>query len=78
MDYNTILNRFGFDSTNFVNKSLNAIETENGFIYEAEEAYKQSMCPNCNNEKFYVHSYKWIEIKLSTTIGFMNILELKE
>lgn len=44
MDYNTILNRFGFDSTNFVNKSLNVIETDDGYIYEVYEAFRQSIC----------------------------------
>ena len=34
MDFNTILTRFGFDSSNFVNKPVNAIEFEGGFIYE--------------------------------------------
>ena len=43
MDFNTLLTRFGFDSSNFVNKPLEAIKTNNGIIYEAKEAYKERM-----------------------------------
>lgn len=32
MDFNTLLTRFGFDSSNFVNKEINAIEFDDGFI----------------------------------------------
>jgi len=37
MDFNTILFRFGLDSSNFVNKTINQVETNDGFIYEVEE-----------------------------------------
>ena len=56
MDFNTMLTRFGFNSTNFVNKPVNAIEFEGGFIYEVEEAYSQCICPNCNHQFMFVHS----------------------
>ena len=58
MDYNTILIRFGFDSSNFTNKPLTMVETEYGFVYEVEEAYRQLICPHCNNNFLYIHSYK--------------------
>lgn len=77
MDYNTILNRFGFDSTNFVNKSLNVIETDDGYIYEVYEAFRQSICPNCNYEKLHIHSYKWVEVKLNTTINFNESIRIR-
>ena len=67
----------GFNSSNFVNKLINTIEFENGFIYEVEEEYRIRLCPHCNNEIVHVHSYKWIEIKLSTTIGYKEYLRIK-
>ena len=77
MDFNTILTRFGFDSSNFVNKPVNAIEFEGGFIYEVEEAYSQCICPNCNHQFMFVHSYKWIEINLCSTVGYKEYLRIK-
>ena len=62
MDFNTILTRFGFDSSNFVNKPVNTIEIEDGFIYEVDEAYYQHICPKCNHQFMFVHSYRWMEI----------------
>ena len=41
MDFNTILTRFGFDSSNFVNKPINDVELSNGKIYEVMEEYKR-------------------------------------
>ncbi len=60
MVFNTTLLRFGFDSSNFVNKPVNVIETNNGLIYEVEEDYKKQICPNCNYQYMFVHGYKWI------------------
>jgi len=77
MDFNTILTRFGLDSSCFVNKPLNRIEINGGFIYEVEEEYKVRICPNCNHHKLLVHTYKWIEIKLSTSINLKEILRVK-
>ena len=77
MDFNTILIRFGLDSSNFVNKTINQIETDNGFIYEVEEEYKSRICPHCNHQFMFVHNYKWIEIKLSSTIDVKEILRVK-
>ena len=72
-----MLTRFGFNSSNFVNKPVNAIEFEGGFIYEVEEAYSQCICPNCNHQFMFVHSYKWIEINLCSTVGLKEYLRIK-
>ena len=77
MDFNTLLTRFGFNSSNFVNKAINTIEFDHGFIYEVEEEYRLRLCPNCNNELLHIHGYKWIEIKLSSTIGQREYLRIK-
>ena len=77
MDFNTILTRFGFDSSNFVNKPVNTIEFGNGFIYEIEEDYESRICPHCNHNTLHIHSYKWIEIKLSSTLGVKEYLRIK-
>ena len=77
MDFNTILTRFGFDSSNFVNKPVNAIEIKDGYIYEVDEAYSQYICPNCNHQFMFVHAYKWMEINLSSTSGYKEYLRIK-
>lgn len=77
MDFNTILTRFGFDSSNFVNKPINVIVTEKGQIYETEEEYKQHICPYCNFQSVFIHDYSWINVKLSTTIDFKETLRIK-
>lgn len=77
MDFNTILFRFGLDSSNFVNKTINQIDFEGGKIYEVEEIKKPRICPNCMNEFMFVHTYKFITINLSTTIGFKEELRIK-
>ena len=48
MDFNTTLLRFGLDSSNFVNKPVNVIKTQDGIIYEVEENYRSHICPKCN------------------------------
>lgn len=77
MDFNTILTRFGFDSSNFVNKPINDVELSNGKIYEVMEEYKRHICPNCNNSSNSIHDYSWIKIKLTTTIGYKETLRIK-
>ena len=77
MDFNTLLTRFGFDSSNFVNKPLEAIKTNNGIIYEAKEAYKERICPFCNHPKLFVHDYKWIIVNLTSTINFKESLRIE-
>ena len=77
MDFNTTLLRFGLDSSNFVNKPIDVIETNDGLIYEVEEDYRQHICPHCNHPSLFIHDYNWIKIKLTTTIGFKEILRVK-
>lgn len=77
MDFNTLLTRFGFNSLNFVNKPIEPIPLGDGFIYEVEEDYRIRLCPFCNNDLLHIHSYKWIEIKLSSTIGRKEYLRIK-
>lgn len=77
MEFNTILMRFGLDSSNFVNKEMSPIKTDDGFIYEVEEEYKCRICPNCNHNHMLIHDYKWIKIKLSSTIALKEILRIK-
>lgn len=77
MDFNTTLLRFGLDTSNFVNKPIDIIETEGGCIYEVFEEYKEHICPKCNHPKMFIHGYKWINIHLSTTIGYKETLRVK-
>ena len=77
MDFNTFFIRFGFDSSNFVNKPPEIIETNDGYIYEVEEEYKQRICPFCNHQHLQIHDYKWIKINLSSTKGIKETLRIK-
>lgn len=77
MDFNTTLLRFGLDSSNFVNKPVNVIKTQDGIIYEVEENYRSHICPKCNYQSIFIHDYSWIKIKLTTTIGFKENLRIK-
>ena len=77
MDFNTLLIRFGLDVDNFVNRPINIIDIDNGQVYEIEEKYRHHICPKCNHSTLFIHDYSWIKIKLSTTIGFKEILRIK-
>ena len=57
MDFNTFFVRFGLDSSNFTNKPVEIIETPTGYIYEADEEYKQRICPNCNHQFLHIHFF---------------------
>lgn len=43
MDFNTILVRFGLESSNFTNKLLEVIKNGDDYFYQVEEAYKKSI-----------------------------------
>lgn len=55
MDFNTILVRFGLESSNFTNKLLEVIKNGDDYFYQVEEAYKKSICPYCNHQHLFVH-----------------------
>ena len=40
MDFNTILIKFGLESSNFTNKLLDVVQNGDDFFYVVEEAYK--------------------------------------
>ncbi len=77
MDNTIFFERFGLNANNFVNKHYESVTIKNGKIYEAEEQYRLRMCPNCCKTFMYVHSKRWVSIKLSTTIGLTEILRVK-
>ena len=62
MDFNTFFIRFGFDSSNFVNKPPEIIETNDGYIYEVEEEYRQRICPFCNHQHLQIHDYMFLNL----------------
>lgn len=72
MDFNTILTRFGFDSSNFVNKPINTIEFENGFIYEAEEEYKSRICSDCNHPALHYRNFKRFRARVMLILTYKN------
>ena len=77
MDFNTLFVRFGLDSSNFTNKPAFVVETKSGFVYEVDEGYKQRICPYCNHQFLHIHSYKWMAVKLGSTIGVKETLRIK-
>ena len=77
MDFNTFFLRFGLDSSNFINKPIEMVKSDNYFIYETEENKRDHLCPFCNSPNPFVHAYSWVEIKLTTTIAINEILRIK-
>lgn len=77
MDNTIFFERFGLNPDSFVNRVYDQIKTDNGFIYETEEAYRKRICPNCNNIFMNIHSYSWITRKLTSTIGREEELRIK-
>lgn len=77
MDFNTFFLRFGLDSSNFINKPIEMVKSDNCFIYETEENKRDHLCPFCNSPNPFVHAYSWVEIKLTTTIAINEILRIK-
>lgn len=77
MDFNIFLARFGLDSSNFINKVLEPIEFENGFIYEVEEQNKKRICPHCQHQFMRVHDRDIVTYKLNSTVGRTEILRVR-
>ena len=77
MDNTIFFERFGFDPNNFVNRKYEQIKTDDGFVYEVEEAIRQKICPHCNHQFMNIHSYSWMSKKISTTIGIKEKLRIK-
>lgn len=77
MDFNTLLLKFGFNSSDFVNKFIDPIEIDNGLIYEVEEAYKKHICPFCNYDRIRIHDYKYSEKTLNSISSFQEILRIR-
>ena len=65
MDFNTLLTRFGFDSSNFVNKESEPIEIEGGFAYEVEEKFRAKIMLILTYKK------RWCLFSKSTTLNFI-------
>ena len=57
MNYNTFLERFGLEPSNFKNKECFVGKTENGFIYHLEQSDERVECPYCGRIKLYIKGY---------------------
>ena len=77
MDNTIFFERFGLNPDSFVNRHYEQVKTDNGFIYEAEEAYRKRICPICNTYFLHVHSHRWITRRISTSIGLNETLRIK-
>lgn len=75
MDFNTILVKFGLESSNFTNKLLEVTKNGDDYFYHVEEAYKKSICPYCNHQYLFVHGYRWVTIKLDSDLKTKEILK---
>ncbi|MCF0108407.1 MAG: ISL3 family transposase [Bacilli bacterium] len=77
MDFNTLFLRFGLDSSNFVNQPIKQVPFADGYIYETEEEVKERICPYCHHPNMHIHTYKYISIKLTSTIRLKEELRIK-
>lgn len=53
MHFNTFLLRFGLNPNDFVDKPVEPIPFEHGFIYELEQKDSERECPFCHSHKVY-------------------------
>jgi transposase len=79
MDFNIFFCRFGLDSHQFRNKTIEPVSADkNNIIYEVEEQAKKRICPYCQHEFMFVHDYNWVEIKLNSTIMVKEFLRIRK
>ena len=53
MHFNTFLLRFGLNPEDFVDKPVEPIPFDKGFIYELEQKDSDRECPYCHSQKVY-------------------------
>jgi transposase len=78
MNFNIFLLRFGLDPDNFINKFLEPIKTEFGFIYEVEQRTDLRQCPTCKSHNSYVNNYFYIKINCSENNHLQDVLRIKK
>lgn len=62
MDFNTFLLRLGLNPADFVNKLVEPIKSDDGFIYELEQLDGDRICPHCHSTNCYIKEYKRVKI----------------
>lgn len=62
MDFNTFLFRLGLNPADFVNKPVEAIKSDDGFVYELEQLDGDRICPHCHSTNCYIKEYKIVKI----------------
>lgn len=78
MDFNTLLNRFGISSENFINQDNEPIPTENGFMYEVEQRKDFHVCPKCGSVHANILGYFYTETKCNQNENFTDVLRIKK
>ncbi|MCQ2794321.1 MAG: ISL3 family transposase [Bacilli bacterium] len=77
MDFNTILLRFGLDSSNFKNKLVEPIPFDGGFIYEVEQEINDRTCPICGNVQTHIQGHYFTKINSSSNNHIMDQLRIR-
>ena len=78
MDFNTLLNRFGISSENFINQENEPIPFKEGFIYEVEQRHDNHVCPNCGSTHSRITGYFYTETKCTQNENIKDILRIKK
>lgn len=58
MRFNTFLLRFGLNPEDYVDKPVESIPFEKGFIYKLEQKDSNHECPYCHSTKVYKKNTK--------------------
>lgn len=78
MNFNTILYRFGLDPDCFINEEVEAIKTDDGFIYPVRQRTDIRVCPECGSVSAYIHGYDEVTVNASNTDQIKDILLIKK
>lgn len=78
MDFNTFLFRLGLNPDNFVNKLVEPIRFDKGFIFELEQKDSYRQCPFCNSKNVYIKEYKTITITNKENINEVDLIKIKK
>ena len=78
MHFNTFLLRFGLNPEDFVDKPIDPIPFEDGFIYELEQADGLRVCPNCGSTNCYIKEHKNVIVRNNETIHKNEILKIRK
>lgn len=78
MHFNTFLLRFGLNPEDFVDKPVEPIPFDKGFIYELEQKDSDRECPYCHSQKVYKKEYKNVVVRNNDAINQIEFLRIRK